>query len=132
MRDLSAYAVYSPFVLRLGFAIVFVWFGSQQMANPDAWTGFLPEFMNGLPIAPETFVQVNGWTEIVGAFLLVTGFWLRPVAALLALHMFGIAFTAGGAIGMRDFGLGMALVSLALAKPDPCSLDAQFDKQEGT
>ncbi len=115
-----------PVVLRLGLAVVFLWFGAQQLADPLSWTGYVPIWTENPWITAETIIRLNGFSEIVAAGLLITGFWVRPVAALLALHMFMIALEAGGAVGMRDFGLAVACLALALSTADRWTLDAYF------
>ena len=76
------------------------------------------------------FVQLNGWFEVCAALLLAVGYATRPVAALLAIHLAGIAVVAGGAIGIRDGVLAMVGVALALSKPDPWTLDEWMKKQK--
>lgn len=116
-----------PVVLRLGMAIVFAWFGSRQLLDPSGWTAFVPEFTSNPWISPETIILLNGWTEVVGAILLVIGLWTRPAALILGLHMLFIAIETGGAIGVRDFGLAVACLALALTTPDRWTLDAKLD-----
>jgi uncharacterized membrane protein YphA (DoxX/SURF4 family) len=70
-------------------------------------------------------VQLNGSFEVLFGAMLLLGFYIRPVALLLALHMFQIAFTVGyGEIGVRDFGLAMATASAFFHGADRFSLDA--------
>ncbi len=100
-------------VLRIGLALVFFWFAVSQLRDPAMWTGFLPRFVDSLPVSPENFVRMNAVFEIVCASLLVIGVWVRGAALLLALHLFGIAFTIGmSATGVRDFGLAVASLAL--------------------
>lgn len=120
---------FAPLVLRIGIALVFFWFGSQQLMNPSVWVGFVPEPFQDIFIPVETLVRLNGWAEIVLAFMLVMGFWLRVVGVLLFLHLFMIAVDTGGAIGVRDFGLSIASLTVALLVPDTWSVDAYFEKK---
>ena len=115
-----------PVVLRLGLAAVFVWFGVSQLLDPGAWIGFVPAFIIHSPIKPETVINLNGWFEMAGAVLLVIGWWVRPVALILAIHLAFIAIETGGAIGVRDFGLTIACLALALASPDSWTLDSKL------
>ena len=115
-----------PVVLRLGLAVVFVWFGSQQLANPAVWSAFVPALTTNPWISPSSLVLLNGWMELFGALLLMLGLWLRPVALILGLHLLLIAIEASGAIGVRDFGLAIACFALALALPDRWTLDYRF------
>jgi uncharacterized membrane protein YphA (DoxX/SURF4 family) len=116
----------SPLViLRYSYVVLFLWFGTSQLLNPGAWTSFLPEWLGYLPMPPEMFVQLNGWAEIIAALFLLTGTYVRLVAGFLALHLFGIAISTLGAIGMRDAILAMIGVTLAAHAPDECTLDAK-------
>lgn len=115
-------------VLRWSFALLFFWFGVQQLMNASDWVTFLPEFTGYLPIPGEMLVQLNGWLELCLAVLLLLGYQTRIAAGLLALHLFGIAASVGGAIGMRDAVLGSIGVALALPPADEWTLDAYFQK----
>jgi uncharacterized membrane protein YphA (DoxX/SURF4 family) len=120
---MPSYDHLAPIVLRFGLAAVFAWFGAHQLWDPGDWVAYIPAFTANPWISPETIILLNGWTEVVGAVLLVTGFWTRPVAFVLGLHMLFIAIETGGAIGVRDFGLAVACVALALSTPDRFTLD---------
>lgn len=122
---------FSPKVLQIGLGLVMVWFGLQQITSPTSWIGYLPEFVNSLPISEITFVSFNGWFEVVFGILLIAGFYTRIVTGLLSLHLLGITFTVGyNEIGVRDFGLSMALVSIFLQGPSTWSLDEYFKKRK--
>ena len=116
---------YAPTVVRVGVSLVFLWFGSSQLSDVQAWTAWLPAWTAMLPIGAETLVRLNGSFEVLFGALLLLGFYIRPVALLLALHMFQIAFMMGyGEIGVRDFGLAMATTSVFLHGADRFTLDA--------
>lgn len=119
----------SRVILRWSFAALFFWFGSQQLLQPADWIGFLPEFTGYFPIPAEMLVQLNGWLEVVCAFMLLIGVYTRWVAGFLALHLFGIALTAGGAIGVRDAVLGMMGVALAMSPADDWTFDIKQKAQ---
>ena len=103
----------APLVLRIGLSLVFLWFGWQQLGDPAAWVGVLPTWMGNLPINATTIIQFNAWFEIIFGLLLLFGFYLKIVALLLSLHLFSIVFTVGYSdIGVRDFGLAMATLSV--------------------
>lgn len=105
--------------------VLFLWFGINQLLDPSIWITYLPEWTGYLPIPGEMLVMLNGWTEIILAAALALGTFVRPVSIILALHLFGIAIVAGGAIGMRDATLGMSLLALALGNTDSWTMDAQ-------
>lgn len=91
--------------------------------RPDMWTGFLPQWTGYLPIPSEMFVQINGLTEIVAAVFLLTGTFTKLVCFFLSAHLFGIAISAGGDIGMRDAILAMIGIALLFSPKDPWSVD---------
>ena len=110
-------------LLRYAIVLLFLWFGWHQLIDPGAWVTYLPQWTGYFPVPGEMLVQLNGWMELVLAVLLAFGWFVRPVAAFLALHLFGIAVTVMGAIGMRDFVLGLATVVLAMNPPDAWALE---------
>jgi uncharacterized membrane protein YphA (DoxX/SURF4 family) len=109
-------------------ALVFLWFGSQQLLHAPDWTGFIPEFVaNMLPVSLETFVLGNGLMEVILGIALILGIFVRAVAFILAIHMFGIAFSLGwSAIGIRDFGLSIATTTIFLFGADYWTLDRKI------
>lgn len=105
-------------VLRVGLAIVLFWFGGAQILNPSNWTFFLPEWLvNISPVSSELLVLLNGGVEIVlGAFILLN-ILPRISAALVALHLFGIALSLGNTpSGIRDVGLAFMALALVFKK----------------
>ena len=118
---------YAPVVVRIGLAIVMLWFGTQQILHAPLWVLYLPDWATKLPISQITFVHMNGYFEVVFGALLLFGFYTRIVAGLLFLHLLGITFTVGyNEIGVRDFGLTLALLSIALSGSDRWSVDRVF------
>jgi len=107
-------------VLRLALALVYLWFGASQLTDPNAWTGFVPAWASGISgMSAFTIVHVNGWFEVIAGALLALGIGVRPVAALLFLHLAVIAAHLGVTeIGVRDFGLSMATLAIALHGDD--------------
>lgn len=122
MKSLPQYA---PVVLRVGISLVFLWFSYQQLTNTNSWTRMIPDVAVSLSgLSAQTLVLINGVFEAVFGLALLAGFYTRISASLLALHMFHITFVVGyGAIGVRDFGLAMATLSIALAGADAWTLD---------
>jgi uncharacterized membrane protein YphA (DoxX/SURF4 family) len=107
---------FAPIVLRIGLAGVFVWFGMSQILDQAMWTSFIPDWaMHLTGLSAVTLVSLNGIFEVVASILLVFGFWVRPVAGLLFLHMCGIVVTVGlDSIGMRDVAIAAGLLSVTL------------------
>ena len=102
--------------MRLGLASVFLWFGFSQHLDGIHCVGWVPEWaVTFLHLPPAFIVLGNGLFEVVFGALLAMGLWVRFVAMLLALHLALITFDIGiTAIGVRDFGLTLATVALAL------------------
>jgi len=107
---------YSPLVLRVGLAFVFLWFGYTQVTGPEAWVGLIPDFIiNATGLSARMFVLLNGGFEIVAGILILFGIFTRIVAFLLFLHMASIVFDVGlTLIGVRDIGIATACLALAL------------------
>ncbi len=118
----------SRVLLRWSWVALFVWFGTQQLLNPSDWIGFLPEWSGYMPIPGEMLIQLNGWLEICLAAALLLGCFTRLVSTLLALHLLGVAISAGGAIGVRDAALSMVGFALALSEPDAWTVDHRVRK----
>lgn len=116
----------SRIVLRWSWALLFVWFGTQQLIHPAQWVSFLPAWTGYFPVPAEMLIQLNGWMEVCLAALLLLGCFTRISAMILAAHLAMIAASVGGAIGVRDAALAAAGVSLALSGPDAWSLDAKL------
>jgi len=113
-------AGYAPAVLRLGLAAVYAWFGVSQLTNPNAWTGLVPGWATALSgLNTLTIVHLNGWFELLAALAIGIGVYVRPIAALLFLHLVVITTHLGlNAIGVRDFGLSISTLAVALFDTD--------------
>lgn len=120
----------APAVVRVGLSLVFLWFGSQQLMDAEAWSGLIPSSIVSISgINAVTFVYLNGVFEIIFGLCLLIGFFTRISALLLALHLFGIMFTVGyNDVGVRDFGLFLATVSIFLHGPDFFSAERFLNK----
>jgi len=112
-------------VLRYSWALLFFWFGFAQLTDATNWVIYLPEWTGYLPIPGEMLVRINGLLEVCCATLLTLGVHTRIISAFLALHLFGIAASVGGATGVRDAALGAAGIALALQIPDGLTIDAE-------
>ncbi len=106
-------------ILRLGLAVLFLWFGFSQLLDGQNWVGWVPEWaVNLLHLPPAMIVLANGAFEVVAGAALAIGIFVRPAAALLGLHLAVLVFEIGANdIGMRDFGLMAACFALAFLIP---------------
>ena len=122
---------YAPTVLRVGLSLVFLWFGSQQLLHTSSWVGLIPDSVVSISgFSAVTLVYINGTFEVVFGLCLFLGFFTRISALLLAIHLLQITFIVGyNDVGVRDFGLSMATISVFLFGPSKCSLDEFFVKK---
>ncbi|MBS3094824.1 DoxX family protein [Candidatus Pacearchaeota archaeon] len=114
---------YGKVILRISLSLVFLFFGISQIYNPASWTGFVPSFVSSI-ITPGTAILINGFVEIFFGLLLIFGLYTRFSSLILGLHLFGIAFSIGfNPLGIRDFGLALATLSIFFSEPDKLCLD---------
>ena len=120
----------SPVVLRVAMALVFLWFGLNQVFDTDSWIFFLPEFLRNYVQEPAMLVFMNGIVEIfLGTFLLV-GVYVRFSAFVLAINLSAIVIAVGyNSVGVRDFGLAVATFAIALNGSDFFSFDEYFKRK---
>lgn len=132
MNTPNRFSQHAHIVIRLALAVLFIWFGILEGKNPGMWTGFVPHFVSDLVGGNAAMlVYMNAWFEIVAGLCLLAGFQVRIVASLLALHLFGIAGSIGiGPLGLRDFTLSFAMLSVAIAGADAWSVDARFKRKD--
>ncbi len=122
---------FSPFILRVGISLVFLWFGSNQIMDPKTWAGFVPDSVVSMShLDVNTLVYLNGIFEITLGSALLLGFFTRLSALLLALHIIDITYIVGfDATGVRDFGLSIATLAVFLNGMDTISLDYWTKRQ---
>ena len=122
----------APAIVRIGIALVILWFSSQQLSNPGGWVVLIPSWATNISgMSAQTLVTLNGAAELVIGGLLLFGFYTRILALLSALHLFMITFVVGyNAIGVRDFGLALAATSSFFYGVDAFCLDAYLAKRK--
>ena len=121
---------YSVFIVRIGLALVLLWFGIDEILNPEDWFGYVPSYISSnLPFSLDFFISLNGIFEIIiGVFLLI-GLYTRIIAFIAALHLLSITIAVGyNEIGVRDFGLTMMAISLIFSGAGVLSLDNKKEK----
>ncbi|MSS74151.1 DoxX family protein [Candidatus Pacearchaeota archaeon] len=117
-------------ILRVSMALVFLYFGFQQVYSPDSWTSFVPEFMVFSGMTANNLVVFNGFLELIFGLFLIIGLYVRFSALILSLHLFGIAFSLGfNPIGIRDFGIAFATLALSIFGSDKYTLDYKFENR---
>ncbi|GEM_PF-1907996 len=101
---------YSPLLLRLSLALVFLWFGVDKFANPGYWAHQVPETIRVIAgITEDTeyaFVHAMGVFEMLVGSALAIGILTRHVAAIASVFLFSIIVTTGlTPATVRDVGL---------------------------
>jgi uncharacterized membrane protein YphA (DoxX/SURF4 family) len=118
---------YAPMVVRVGIALVVLWFGIQQILHPESWVLLLPEWTSMSGLSPVTLIYLNGAFEFVSGLALLFGFYTRWVALAVALHLADIAYTVGyNDVFVRDIGLTFSALSTFLNGADEWTLDYKF------
>lgn len=121
---------YAPTFLRISMGAIIIWFGIAQLSNASDWLGFLPSWTLSLPVGQVTLIHLNGWLELFLGSMTVLGFYTRFVSLIAGLHLLDIALTVGyGALGVRDFGLALAVLSIFMSGASPLSLDYYFQER---
>lgn len=121
---------FAPVFVRIAISLVVIWFGTNQLLNPEQWISLLPEWTTLLPVSQVGLIYFNGWFELIFGLALLVGFYTRLSAFLIAMHLLDITFTVGySAIGVRDFGLAISALSVFLSGPDIWSIDKVFEKE---
>ena len=118
-------------VLRFGLVALFLWFGFSQVINSAEWVSWVPVWPTALTgLSAETLVFLNGGFEVILGILLAAGFYTRLAALLLSFHLLLIAYELGyNDIGVRDFALAVATLSLSMFQPDRFTLDKRWNRQ---
>ncbi|HXK36239.1 MAG TPA: DoxX family protein [Candidatus Paceibacterota bacterium] len=107
-------------VLRIGLAIVFLWFGIDKFIQPqywlDAWVPTaIQDTVGRIGVMPRDLIHLNGIFEILVGLSLATGFFLRYFAIAGAVFLIGVSIINGfNEVLIRDVGLLAGLVSLVL------------------
>lgn len=120
VKDIQKYV---PILTRLAISFVVLWFGINQLINPENFMGYLPEFLLQGDYA-QTLVIFNGLFELIFGVLLAIGLFVRPVALILSIHLLSIVVALGyNDIAVRDFGLALVTCSIFLGGADQWCLD---------
>jgi hypothetical protein len=99
--------------------------------DPKPWSTIIPAYATGLTgLSAITIVQLNAVFELVLSVALIVGVYTRLAGLLAALHIAQITLMMGyNAIGVRDFGLAMASLSIFLRGDDEFSVTKLLSKK---
>ena len=99
----------APFILRIGMAVVILWFSLQQFMHNSTWIAYIPDYAVTLThLSASTLVFMNAVFELVFGLMIMFGWQTRIASFLLAVHLFDIMWVVGyGEIGARDLGLAI-------------------------
>ena len=105
------------YILRLGLAIVFLYFGISQILYQSKWIYLFPDrffifYIN--EVLKSKLVLVNGIFDTLIALSLISGLFIRIFSVLGFIHFCSIALFSLGfePSGIRDLGLPFAMLSL--------------------
>ena len=101
-------------LLRIGLGLVFIYAGAHSIADPGAWTGFVPGWLGNV-LNPVTFVYIHGAFELALGLGIIIGLFLPVLSFLAFLDFFAIlVFFGVDDVTFRDFGLLMSALALFL------------------
>ncbi len=115
----------STFILRIGLAIVFLYFGLDKFINLEANINIIKS-IGFIPINIKFFTIFFSVIEILVASFLILGLFTRItaiVASLMILTIFLTFWFLFNDLIIRDIGLLAAAVSLAITGSDVISID---------
>lgn len=114
------------FIIRLGLSFVFLWFGIDKFIQPMFWASWMPKILiDAIPFSKIIFIYILGLGELILGVLLLIGLFTRLIALFVAIHLCGVIISIGfNDIAVRDFGLLLSAIALAINKIHYFSLDS--------
>ena len=107
----------SYWIIRIGLAVVFIWFGIDKLIAPINWFGYVPSFIDALPISIRDFVLINGLFEIILGLMLLWPRSVRIAADIIAAFLVAVlVFQGFNEVTIRDLGLIAMALSLIVWK----------------
>jgi uncharacterized membrane protein YphA (DoxX/SURF4 family) len=105
------------YILRLGLAIVFLYFGISQILDQSRWIYLVPDrfFIFYIhEVLKSKLVFINGIFDLIIALSLISGIFIRIFSILGFIHLLSITIFSLGfePSGIRDLGLAFAMLSL--------------------
>ncbi len=114
MKKLTCdYSNLASFTLRVGLAIPFLYAAIAATLNPEAWVGFIPQFLKNL--FPETLLLgAHALFDLTLGLWLLSGWKTKYAATFSALNLTTIIIVNMAALDIifRDIGLLLAAIAL--------------------
>jgi len=115
---------YAPSLLRIGLALVYLWFGISQITSPLLFTQYVPDFISGVIENSELVVFITGIIVAILGLLLLLGLLTRIITWILVIHMIIVILGIGyNSIGIKTFGIIIGTITIAMTRNDPLRLD---------
>ena len=113
-------------LVRISISLLFLWFGINQLINPDYFTGYLPDFILTSNFASQMLL-INGLFETILGMLLLLGIFVRITSLILSIHLLIITFSLGyNDIAVRDFILTLITFSICIGGADKWCLIKKY------
>ena len=109
---------YSYLALRIGLALVFLWFGIDKFLHPGYWAdAWLPQsiahIVERVGLSQNEFMYLNGIFEIIIGTSIISTIFIRFFAAAAVVFLISVFIFHGfNEIIVRDFGLIGGLLAL--------------------
>jgi uncharacterized membrane protein YphA (DoxX/SURF4 family) len=105
------------YILRLGLAVVFLYFGISQILDQSKWIYLVTDrfFIFYIhEVLKSKLVFINGIFDLIIALSLISGIFIRIFSILEFIHLLSITIFYLGfePSGIRDLGLAFAMLSL--------------------
>ena len=119
----------------IGLSYVLVHGGKKLIGGPERWESIGKAMHNlGIDFLPVFWGFMAAFSEAIGGFLIVIGFFFRPAAALILITMFVAAtkhFTAGDPLSKFAYPveMGMIMIVFLFIGAGKYSLDYKFWKR---
>jgi len=113
-------------IVRISIAILFLWFGINQIFLPNDFRGYVPEFVLTSNFASQMLL-INGIFETIFGILLLLGIFVRISSFILSIHLLIITFSLGyNDIAVRDFILTLITFSICIGGADKWCLVKKY------
>ena len=103
-------------VLRFAVGAVFLWFGIDKWIHPDAWYGWIPQWLwSSSSLSLNDFLFLDGILEFSIGIFLVAGLALRSTTIVAGLFLLGVTLSVGvSEVTIRDAALLGSCLALFL------------------